>query len=231
MTEAWVGARVELINVSWADRVFFGPATRALGVQWIENSATLSSSEEPVLLGAGVQARDSIFQWGAEVGTSAQVSLSILLEHSGAERQALVTESLIGPNTVVGGGEVTASFLGPFVGFHHQSLLIAAWWPEGRGNIGYGANIGSNHTSRSPDQELWAGEGNLFRAGYGGQVPIELSRRPLHDPCLGRCHPSSKTVASIFPHSRRALGHRRDKGAEPGDSRVGSEGECVFAFA
>jgi hypothetical protein len=100
------------------------------------------------------------------------------LEHSGAGRQSLVTESLVGPNTHVGGGEVTASFLGPFVGFHHQSLLIAAWWPEGRGNVGYGANIGSNHTSRAPDQELWAGEGTFFGLASAVKFPSNFHDSP-----------------------------------------------------
>ena len=173
-----VGAGVRLVNVVWIDRAFFGPGTQVLGAQWIESSAIISSLEEPVHLGAGVQVKDSLVQWGAFVESCAQLGTSILLEYSGAERQALVTESLIGPNTTVGGGEVTASYLGPFVGFHHQSLLIAAWWPEGRGNIGYGANIGSNHTSRSPDQELWAGEGTFFGLATAVKFPANFQDAP-----------------------------------------------------
>jgi len=173
-----LGADVEVINAPWVDRVFFGPGTRVLGAARVDSVTTVSSTEEPVVLGAGVQIRDSIIQWGAEVESAAQVSQAILLEYSGAERQALITESLIGPNTEVGAGEVTASFLGPFVGFHHQSLLIAAWWPEGRGNIGYGANIGSNHTSRSPDQELWAGEGTFFGLATAVKFPSNFQDAP-----------------------------------------------------
>ena len=173
-----VGAGVQIINTPWVDRAFFGPGTRVHAAQRIDQCAFLSSPEEPVFLGSAVQLRGAIVQWGAEVGSAAQVVQSILLEYSGAGRQALVTESLIGPNTVVSGGEVTASFLGPFVGFHHQSLLIAAWWPEGRGNIGYGANIGSNHTSRSPDQELWAGEGTFFGLATAVKFPTNFRDAP-----------------------------------------------------
>jgi len=173
-----VGAGTAVVNTPWIDRAWFGPGTQVRCAQRIDGCTTLSSPAEPVVLGAGVQVKDSIFQWGAEVESAAQVSQSILLEHSGAERQALVTESLIGPNSTVGGGEVTACFLGPFVGFHHQSLLIAAWWPEGRGNIGYGANIGSNHTSRSPDQELWAGEGTFFGLATAVKYPSNFHDAP-----------------------------------------------------
>lgn len=173
-----IGPGASVINVPWIDRTWLGPATEVRGALKVDGCATLSSSAEPVTIGAGVQLKDSLLQWGAEVDSAAQISQSILLEHSGAERQALVTESLIGPNTTVGGGEVTASFLGPFVGFHHQSLLIAAWWPEGRGNVGYGANIGSNHTTRSPDQELWAGEGTFFGLATAVKFPSNFHDAP-----------------------------------------------------
>jgi len=173
-----VGPQVQMINAPWVDRVFLGPGTRILGAQRIDEVTVLSSLDEAVVVGAGVHVTKSVLQWGVVVDSAAQVSRSILLEYSGAERQALVTESLLGPNTVVGAGEVTASFLGPFVGFHHQSLLIATWWPEGRGNVGYGANIGSNHTSRAPDQELWAGEGTFFGLGTAVKFPANFQEAP-----------------------------------------------------
>lgn len=173
-----VGSGVQIVNTPWIDRVYLGPGAKVLSALKLDGCTVLSTLEEPVTIGAGVQIRDAILQWGAEVDSAAQVVQSILLEYSGAGRQALVTESLIGPNTVVGGGEVTASFLGPFVGFHHQSLLIAAWWPEGRGNVGYGANIGSNHTSRSPDQELLAGEGTFFGLATAVKFPSNFHDAP-----------------------------------------------------
>ena len=61
-------------------------------------------------------------------------------------------DSILGHNSGVSEGECTSSLVGPFVGFHHQSLLIASLWPEGKGNVGYGANVGSNHTGKANDQ-------------------------------------------------------------------------------
>lgn len=61
---------------------------------------------------------------------------------------AKLSHSVLGPDSGVGAGECLHCLVGPFVGFHHQSLLIATIWPLGRGNVGYGANVGSNHTSR-----------------------------------------------------------------------------------
>ena len=91
---------------------------------------------------------------GAEVAGHAIVRQSVLLEHSGVEDHGIINETILGPNTSVAKGEVTASLVGPFVGFHHQSLLISAYWPEGKGNVAYGAKVGSNHTGRAPDQEV-----------------------------------------------------------------------------
>jgi hypothetical protein len=106
------------------------------------------------------------------------VDRSVLTEHSHVERHGKVTQSILGPNTGVAEGEVTASLCGPFVGFHHQALLIAAFWPEGKGNVGYGANVGSNHTSKAPDQELWPGEGTFFGLGTNIKYPTDFSKAP-----------------------------------------------------
>ncbi|MEI8095281.1 MAG: DUF4954 family protein [Spirochaetales bacterium] len=172
----WPG--VQVIQCPRMDRVWLGPATLVQGALRVENCAAMGNAAEPVKLGTGVQVVNAVFQPGVSLESGAQVDSSVFLEWSGAQRQALVTESLIGPNSIVGGGEVTASFLGPFVGFHHQSLLIAAWWPEGRGNIGYGANIGSNHTSRSPDQEIRPGEGTFFGLATAVKFPANFQDSP-----------------------------------------------------
>jgi len=146
--------------------------------QVVENSFISGSEEESVVVRDGAIVRNSLIQWGAEVGDLAIVEDSALLEHSHVERHGKVFSSLIGPNTGVAEGEVTASLVGPFVGFHHQSLLIAAWWPEGRGNIAYGANVGSNHTSRMPDQEIWPGEGMFFGLDSAVKYPCNFTEAP-----------------------------------------------------
>jgi hypothetical protein len=106
------------------------------------------------------------------------VDRSVLLEHSFAERQGKVTASIVGPNSGIAAGEATSCLLGPFVSFHHQALLIAALWPEGRGNVAYGANVGSNHTSKAPDQEFRPGEGAFLGLGVNVKYPADFSQAP-----------------------------------------------------
>jgi hypothetical protein len=57
-------------------------------------------------------------------------------------------------------------------------MLIAALWPEGKGNIAAGANVGSNHTSRAPDQEFWPGEGLYVGLGVNIKYPADFTQAP-----------------------------------------------------
>src|SRR5262249_61253794 len=127
---------------------------------------------------SGAAVTRSVLQWGAAAETMAILDRAVLTEHAHAERHGKVSASVLGPNTGVAEGEVTASLVGPFVGFHHQALLIAALWPEGRGNVSYGACVGSNHTSRAPDQEALLGEGTFLGLGVNVKYPLDLSRSP-----------------------------------------------------
>jgi len=144
----------------------------------VYDTTILSNKEEKVEIKDGAFVKSSVIQWGAEVATGAIVDSSALTEHSHVERHGKVTNSVVGPNTGIAEGEVTACLVGPFVGLHHQSLLIAAFWPEGKGNIGYGANVGSNHTSKAPDQEIWPGEGVFFGLGVNIKFPSNFSKAP-----------------------------------------------------
>ncbi|RJP62161.1 MAG: DUF4954 family protein [Candidatus Auribacter fodinae] len=157
---------------------YIGEGAKVNNALLVKNSTIYSACGEATDVSDGAYVVKSIVQWGCEVTSMAIVANSVLVEHSHVERHGKVTDSLIGPNTGIAEGEVTACLVGPFVGFHHQSLLIAAYWPEGKGNIGYGANVGSNHTSKAPDQELWAGEGLFYGLSVNIKFPSNYSRAP-----------------------------------------------------
>lgn len=144
----------------------------------VENATVVGGEDEPTLVAEGALVRDSAVQWGSVVRSGAIVEQSALLEHAHAERHGKVRASVLGPNSGVAEGEVTSSLVGPFVGFHHQALLIAAIWPEGKGNVGYGANVGSNHTGKAPDQEIRCGEGLFFGLGVNVKFPADFSEAP-----------------------------------------------------
>lgn len=154
--------------------VFIAPGAQLEGVLALENVFFSSSESGPIKLGNGVICRDSILHGGVSLSDSAQVISSIVFDATEISQQALVKNSVIGPDCALAQGEVTSSFLGPFVAAHHQSLLISALWPNGKGNIGYGANVGSNHTGRLPDQEIFPGEGCFFGLGVSVKFPADF---------------------------------------------------------
>ncbi|MBM3335502.1 DUF4954 family protein, partial [Candidatus Sumerlaeota bacterium] len=158
--------------------VWIGEGAVVEGATAITNSTILSSRDEPTHIGDGAEIHDSLIQWGCAVASGALVEKSLLTEHSHAERHAKVQHSILGPNTSVGEGEITSALLGPFVAAHHESLIIAAIWPDGKGNLGYGANVGSNHTSKAPDQEIWPGEGMFFGLGVNIKFPGNFEAAP-----------------------------------------------------
>jgi NDP-sugar pyrophosphorylase family protein len=169
---------VTLCNTPALRNTYVGPGTAIDGPTLIADSTLLSSEKEPVRIESGACVTRSLLQWGSGVTTLAIVERSVLTEHSHVERHGKVTDSILGPNTGVGEGEVTACLVGPFVGFHHQALLIAALWPEGKGNVAYGANVGSNHTTKAPDQEIWPGEGLFLGLGVNIKFPADFSQAP-----------------------------------------------------
>jgi len=158
--------------------VYLGEEAVIDGATLVRNCTILSNPDERTEVSHGAYVRNSCLQYGCGVTSLAIVDDSVLTEHSHVERHGKVTQSIIGPNTGVAEGEVTASLVGPFVGFHHQAMLIAALWPEGKGNVGYGANVGSNHTSKAPDQEIWCGEGFFFGLGVNVKFPSDFTGAP-----------------------------------------------------
>jgi hypothetical protein len=85
----------------------------------------------------------SLLQCGARVDSHGVARGSLLCEGAHVELHGKALRSVLGPGAHVAEGEVSSSLVGPGVGMHHQSLLIACFWPSGRGNVGYGANVGA----------------------------------------------------------------------------------------
>ncbi|MBN2323764.1 MAG: DUF4954 family protein [Spirochaetes bacterium] len=164
--------------VSRVTDTWVGRGVTVDGACVVQDSTLLGDGREAAAVRDGACVRRSCVQWGCEVDSMAFVQDSVLAEHSRVERHGKVIASIVGPNTTVAEGEITSSLVGPFVGFHHQALLIAALWPEGKGNVGYGANVGSNHTSKSPDQELFCGEGVFFGLGSNVKYPANFLDAP-----------------------------------------------------
>ncbi|MBK8804441.1 MAG: DUF4954 family protein [Fibrobacteres bacterium] len=174
----WVGEGAQLCNTVSVRNAWIGPHARVDGAQLVRDTAVLSSIESPTQIRDGAIVEHSVLQCGVRIRTMAIVRKALFCEASGASRHAKILDAIVGANTEIQEGELTCSILGPLVGFHHQSLVIACLWPEGRGNVGHGAALGSNHTGRRADQELRPGEGQFFGLCCQVQFPSDFSQAP-----------------------------------------------------
>lgn len=194
----FIGKNCIITDTASIKDTFIGDSAEIRGTLLISGSTLLSSPEEKIYAGSGTRIEGSMLQYGCSVNSGAIVFNSLFMEHTESENQSRVSSSIIGPNSSLGGGEVTSALAGPFTVSHHQSLLIASIWADGRGNIGYGANVGSNHTSRLPDQEIYPGEGMFFGLGCSIKFPGDYRKAPYSIIATGTVTQSQKVE---FPFS------------------------------
>lgn len=173
-----VGQGAVISNVSVIRNSVIGSHARIEGAAKIRNSVVLSSLEETTGVYDSVILENSFVQESVMLHSSAIVKESCILKRAKIGKKALVTSSVISAGCHVEEAEVTNSYVGPLAQMHHHSLLIAAVWPSGCGNIGYGANVGSNHTGRRPDQEIHPGLGMFFGLGCNVKFPANFKEAP-----------------------------------------------------
>ncbi|KAG5176434.1 hypothetical protein JKP88DRAFT_335083 [Tribonema minus] len=155
---------------------YLGPCARVESSQ-LDTVTVLSQAGRPVHI-QGASVRQALLQPGAHVGGGATVACALIMEHARVDLHAKLTSTILAPHSHIGAGECHHSLVGAFVRLRRQSLLIAALWPLGRGHVCYGANVGSNHTARIPDQEMWAGEGVFIGLAVSIKYPFNTTEAP-----------------------------------------------------
>ncbi|MCQ2061113.1 MAG: DUF4954 family protein [Fibrobacter sp.] len=168
-----VVSNANIIRNSW-----IGEHARIEGAAKIRNSVILSSLEESSHVYDSVILENSNLQPGVTIHTGAEVQGSVLMSRTKVGSKAIIKSSIIAPCCHIEEAEVNNSYVGPMTQMHHHGLLIAALWPDGCGNLGYGANVGSNHTGRMPDQEVMPGQGMFFGLGVNVKFPANYSEAP-----------------------------------------------------
>lgn len=174
-----VGKGAVVSNTNIVRNSWIGSHARIEGASKIRNTVVLSSLEESTHIYDSVILENSNVQMGARLHTGAEIQGSVIMARAKIGCKAIVKSSIIAPCCHVEEGEVNSSYMGPMTQMHHHSLLIAALWPEGCGNLGYGANVGSNHTGRMPDQEVMPGQGMFFGLGVNIKFPANYRESPF----------------------------------------------------
>jgi hypothetical protein len=177
-TSAYVGAGARVRATPLIENCWIGANVEVDGAGTLRDSTLWAAPDAPTRVADGAQLRGALVGPGCRLLDQCLVRDSLLIEAVDVGDQAIVKGSLIGPNVRLGECEINDGLIGPFTTALHHSLVIAAWWPEGRGNVGYGANVGSNHTGRAPDQEIWPGEGVFFGLGCNIKLPSNFREAP-----------------------------------------------------
>jgi len=165
-------------NVGTLQRAYIGPGAQIDGLPLGEDIILLSTRERPSRISASGTIRGLVAQELVEISGGARVEHAYMGEATWARSNAVVNSSILAPNSGVANGELSSTYLGPFVGFSHQALCIATFWLGGRGNVSYGANVGSNHSGRAADQEHFAGEGVFYGLGCTIKFPFNSLKAP-----------------------------------------------------
>lgn len=157
-----------------------------------------SLSVKPIIVQSDALLRNVIMHEGCVASSHCHIENAYLFEYSSVSSYARINSSILAPDASISGGECHNSLVGPSLGFHHQSLLIACLWPHGRGNISYGAKVGSNHTGRINDQECWMGEGVFVGLNADIKFPFNSMDAPYSLIASGTSCLSQKV---LFPFS------------------------------
>jgi len=145
------------------------------GASLVEGCVLFPTAE---IVQGGCTVTNSFLQWQCTIQDASSVSNCFMMEASHVGPHSKIRDSILGPDVALSSGEVQSCVLGPNASAHHQSLLVGLLWLHGRGSVGFGAKVGTNHTGRVPDQEGVCGEGIFWGLSTSVIYPINLLNSP-----------------------------------------------------
>lgn len=129
------------------------------GANKLKNLTINSSQEEPSQIGEGVEMVNGIIGYGCHVFYGCKAVKFILGNNSSLKYGARLIHSFLGDNSTISCCEVLNNLIFPAHEQHHNNSFLVAAVLMGQSNIAAGATIGSNHNSRTNDNEIQAGRG------------------------------------------------------------------------
>ncbi|MCD4831519.1 MAG: DUF4954 family protein [Anaerohalosphaeraceae bacterium] len=136
-----------------------GPHCYIKGANKLKNLTINSSESEPAQIGEGVELVNGIIGFGCKIFYGCKAVRFIMGNNSNLKYGARLLHSFMGDNSTVSCCEILNSLIFPAHEQHHNNSFLVAAVVMGQSNIAAGATIGSNHNSRSNDNEIQAGRG------------------------------------------------------------------------
>ncbi len=129
------------------------------GASKLKNVTINSSDKEPTQIGENVVLVNGIVGYGCRIFYSALAVRFVLGSNSNLKYGARLMNSYMGDNSTISCCEVLHNLIFPAHEQHHNNSFLIASVVKGQSNLAAGATIGSNHNSRSNDNEIEAGRG------------------------------------------------------------------------
>ncbi|MBN1158086.1 MAG: DUF4954 family protein [Bacteroidales bacterium] len=139
--------------------VKIGPYCYIKGANKLKNLTINSSEQEPSQIGEGVEMVNGIIGYGCHIFYGCKAVKFILGNNSNLKYGARLINSFLGDNSTISCCEVLNNLIFPAHEQHHNNSFLVAAVVMGQSNMAAGATIGSNHNSRSNDNEIQAGRG------------------------------------------------------------------------
>ena len=129
------------------------------GASKLKNITINSSEVDPTQIGENVVLVNGIIGYGCRLFYSVIAVRFVLGSHSNLKYGARLMNSFMGDNSTISCCEVLHNLIFPAHEQHHNNSFLIASVVKGQSNLAAGATIGSNHNSRTNDNEIEAGRG------------------------------------------------------------------------
>jgi Domain of unknown function (DUF4954) len=129
------------------------------GANKLKNLTINSSEKERTQIGEGVELVNGIIGLGCHIFYGCKAVKFVLGNNSSLKYGARLINSFLGDNSTISCCEVLNNLIFPAHEQHHNNSFLVASVLMGQSNVAAGATIGSNHNSRSNDNEIQAGRG------------------------------------------------------------------------
>jgi carbonic anhydrase/acetyltransferase-like protein (isoleucine patch superfamily) len=129
------------------------------GANKLKNITINSTEQEPTQIGEGVEIVNGIIGFGCKIFYGVKAVRFVLGNNSALKYGARLVNSYLGDNSTISCCEVLNNLIFPAHEQHHNNSFLIASVVMGQSNIAAGVTIGSNHNSRTNNNELQAGRG------------------------------------------------------------------------
>ena len=125
----------------------------------IRNVAIRSSEDDRTVVDGCIVLSDGVVGYGCTLEHGVIAVRFLLGEHVHLEFGLRLNDTVVGDNSTLARCEVGNSIIFPAHEQHHNNSFLIAGLIMGQSNIAAGGTIGSNHNSRTADNEIVAGRG------------------------------------------------------------------------